>query len=76
MSGIRFWLDYNKLLENVCVCVYYQCSPGDLWYPVVGSREVNYKKANSGNPAQNGNKHDPAESRQIEIICPTKQNPY
>lgn len=53
-----------------------QCRPGDLWYPLVGSREVSYKQAHSQNPAWDGNKHHPAKSRQMEILCAANKNPH
>lgn len=61
---------------SVCVCVCYQCSPRDLWYSAVGSSEINNKQANGQHPAQDGNKHHPAESRHMKILCTPNQNPH
>lgn len=54
----------------------YQCSPWDLRYPVVGSGQVNHKQTKGQNPTQDGDKHHPAESRQVKIICSPHQDPH
>lgn len=64
----------KQSLHSVCMC--YQCSPGDLWYSVVSSSEVNYEQTNGQNPARDGNKHHPAESRQMIILCAPHQDPH
>lgn len=42
----------------------------------MGPNEVNNKQENGQNPKQDGYKHHPAESRNVEILCPRNQNPH
>lgn len=69
-------MDTKMKQSCISVCMCYQCSPGDLWYPIVSSSEVNYKQTNGQKPAWDGNKHHPAERRQMIILCAPHQDPH